>query len=287
MGEVPQASALVVATFGKTTAWLGKAITYDAGVFTLEQFGPITAADVLSYSDQGHLVWAYDGLEAWVRGLAEPLPSQASRASPVFHEETVLVFDTETSDLPRNWRRPASDVGNWPHLVQIAWVVCDLKFRPKRTHVTLIRPEGWVIAPGATAVHGITTQKAMKKGTPVAEVLRAFDAELASCGLVVAHNLEFDQAVMTAEFIRAGLAHHFDDVDRFCSMRGTTELCHLTPKKYGEYKWPKLTELHEFCTGKPLAGAHDALADAEAVVRCLQRLQKAGAIQVSVSSARG
>ena len=114
---------------------------------------------------------------------------------------------------------------------------------------------------------------------PVATVLPAFDAELDAAGLVVAHNLEFDQAMMTAEFIRAGLPHRFDEVEGFCTMRGTTEFCHLTPKKYGEYKWPKLSELHAICTGKPHAGAHDAMGDAEAVVRCLRALQKAKALQ--------
>jgi DNA polymerase III epsilon subunit-like protein len=152
----------------------------------------------------------------------------------------------------------------------------------KRSFSTLIRPEGWEIAPGAQRVHGISTKKALKRGVPVATVLPAFDVELEAAGLIVAHNLEFDQTIMTAEFIRAGLPHHFDEVKGFCTMRGTTEYCHLTPKKYGEYKWPKLSELHAICTGKPHAGAHDAMGDAEAVVRCLRALQKAQALQLSV-----
>lgn len=286
MGEASQGGRLVIATFGPTTGWQGRTITYAGGVLALEGFGPITAEDVLRYSDRGHLVWAYDGLEEWIRGLVLARPSQFSPAEPARHEETVLVFDTETSDLPRNWRSSPMQVDDWPHLVQIAWIVCDLSFRPKRSCQRLIRPDGWVIAPGAAAVHGISMKQALKKGVPIAEVLPAFDAELAACGLVVAHNLEFDQSVMTAEFIRAGMPHHFDDVDGFCTMRSTTDLCRLTPMKYGEYKWPKLTELHEFCTGKPMKEAHDAMADAEAVVHCLRALRKAGAIKVSVSSSR-
>ena len=133
--------------------------------------------------------------------------------------DETLVFDTETSDLPSNWHHPASDVDNWPRIVQIAWIVCDPKFRPKRKHVTLIRPDGWEVAPRAERVHGIPTQMARAFGAPVAEVLPAFDAELRSCGLVVAHNLEFDQTIMTAEFIRAGLPQHFDAIKGFCTMR--------------------------------------------------------------------
>ena len=246
---------MVIATFVPATGWKGKTITWDKGVFTLEDHGPIRAADVLAYDEQGHLSWAYDGLREWVGQCAAATASVPAKPTAGDGDQ-ILVFDTETSDLPRDWRRPASEVDNWPRLVQIA--------------------------PGAQRVHGISTKKALKRGVPVATVLPAFDVELEAAGLIVAHNLEFDQTIMTAEFIRAGLPHHFDEVKGFCTMRGTTEYCHLTPKKYGEYKWPKLSELHAICTGKPHAGAHDAMGDAEAVVRCLRALQKAQALQLSV-----
>jgi len=281
------AEAMVIATFSASTAWCGKAILFSDGAFVLEDYGPVGAADVLAYDQQGHLIWAYDGLREWVTkcaaAAANPQPSMASVGDGV----EILVFDTETSDLPRDWRRPASDVDNWPHLVQIAWIVCDLKLKAKRKYCTLIRPDGWEIAPGAQRVHGISTRKALKRGIPLTNVLPAFDAELEAASVVIAHNLEFDQTIMTAEFIRAGLPHHFDKVAGFCTMRGTTEFCQLKPKKYGEYKWPKLSELHAICTGKPHAGAHDAMGDAEAVLRCLRALQRAGAMELSVVSKGG
>ena len=271
----------LIATFGPSTAWCGKTIIFSDGVFLLEDHGPIGAADVLTYDQERHLNWAYDGLREWVGQCAATTAS--APATPLAGGgDQILVFDTETSDLPRDWRRPASEVNNWPHLVQIAWIVCDLRFKVKRRFSTLIRPDGWTIAPGAQRVHGISTKMALKRGVPVVKVLPTFDADLQAAGLIVAHNLEFDQAVMTAEFIRAGLPHHFDEVAGFCTMRGTTEYCHLTPKKYGEYKWPKLSELHAVCTGKPHTGAHDAMGDAEAVVRCLRALQKAQALRLSV-----
>jgi DNA polymerase III epsilon subunit-like protein len=198
-------------------------------------------------------------------------------------EPQLLIFDTETSDLPRNWNRPASDVDSWPRLVQIAWVVCDLKLRAKHRYATLVRPDGWVIAPGAARVHGISTERALRDGVPVAGVLAAFDADLWASSMVIAHNLEFDEAVMTAEFIRSGIPHHFDDAQGLCTMRGTTGLCKLEPKIRGEYKWPKLSELHETCTGRPHAGAHDAAADVEAVLRCLEILKRKRILQIALA----
>jgi hypothetical protein len=61
---------MIIATFGPTTGWSGKTIDYDNGLFTLEGHGPISSVDVLAYDQQGHLTWAYDGLQAWVQQLA-------------------------------------------------------------------------------------------------------------------------------------------------------------------------------------------------------------------------
>ncbi len=69
---------MVIATFGPTTGWVGKTITYDEGRFTLEGHGPVTARDVAGYDGSGHLQWAYDGLREWVyqtAGLPAPPPA--------------------------------------------------------------------------------------------------------------------------------------------------------------------------------------------------------------------
>jgi len=36
-----------------------------------------------------------------------------------------LVFDTETTGLPKRWNAPISDHENWPRCVQIAWQLHD------------------------------------------------------------------------------------------------------------------------------------------------------------------
>ena len=32
-----------------------------------------------------------------------------------------LIFDTETTGLPKRWDAPISDTNNWPRIVQLAW----------------------------------------------------------------------------------------------------------------------------------------------------------------------
>jgi hypothetical protein len=63
---------MLIATFGPTTAWFGRAIAYDSGVFLLEGHGPISAGEVMRYDEQGHLVWASDWTRDWVTKQAEP-----------------------------------------------------------------------------------------------------------------------------------------------------------------------------------------------------------------------
>ena len=38
-----------------------------------------------------------------------------------------LIFDTETTGLPQNWKAPLTDFDNWPRMVQIAWQMHDEK----------------------------------------------------------------------------------------------------------------------------------------------------------------
>jgi len=72
---------MLIATFAPTTAWVGKTITREGDVFILEDHGPITAADVMAYDSQGHLVWANDGTRAWVGSQALRTPT-APRQGP-------------------------------------------------------------------------------------------------------------------------------------------------------------------------------------------------------------
>jgi hypothetical protein len=70
---------MLIATFGPSTGWAGKTITREGEFFILEGHGPISAADVMKYDKQGHLVWATEGTRAWVAAKTLAMsPSQAS-----------------------------------------------------------------------------------------------------------------------------------------------------------------------------------------------------------------
>ena len=82
----------------------------------------------------------------------------------------ILVYDTETTGLPRDWNAPLTDGENWPRLVQLAW--------------QLHTPEGKLVSQGqsgscartglpfpfnAAKVHGITTERAEAEGVELDE----------------------------------------------------------------------------------------------------------------------
>lgn len=80
---------MVIATFGPTTGWVGKPITFENEVFTLEGYGPITAADVMGYDRQGHLLWPSEEMRAWCAQRAGVAPTPPVQAGPVTPESTV------------------------------------------------------------------------------------------------------------------------------------------------------------------------------------------------------
>ena len=81
-----------------------------------------------------------------------------------------LFFDTETTGVPSNYQAPYTAKNVWPRMVQLAWILTDLDGRILRQSTTIIKPQGYQIPEGATAVHGITTEQAEREGRDLNEV---------------------------------------------------------------------------------------------------------------------
>jgi DNA polymerase III epsilon subunit-like protein len=187
-----------------------------------------------------------------------------------------VFLDTETSGLPDNWSAPPSDITNWPRLVQIAWVCCDVDGQATASCEYLIKPRGFTISRRATQLHGITTNRALAEGVDLGPVLIELSAALRSAQTVVGHNLDFDLKVIQAEWIRADMKNAFARKRKCCTMKASTDYCRI-PGPYG-FKWPKLDELHRKLLGRGFDGAHGALADTEACMRCFFRLRELGIV---------
>ncbi len=184
-----------------------------------------------------------------------------------------LIFDTETTGLPKRWNAPVSDTDNWPRCIQIAWQLHDALGNLLDRQDYLIQPEGFNIPYDAEKIHGISTELAQENGLPLAEVLEKFNDALIKTKFVVGQNVGFDINIMGAEFYRADLKTLLGELPVLdtCTEH-TATLCELPGGRGGKFKLPTLTELHQYLFKTPFTEAHNATADVEATTRCFLEL---------------
>lgn len=194
-------------------------------------------------------------------------------------KQTVMYFffDTETSDLPRRWSAPVSEVHNWPRIVQVSWALCDEQEKVVEFQTRLIKPNGFKIAEGAYQTHGISTEFAQENGVELLPVLEELEAAINSSSVLVAHNIDFDATIVGAEFIRAKKTNLIASKSQQCTMKESKEYCQI-PGQYG-WKWPTLSELHALLFNSELENAHDATVDCTACMRCYFCLKSLGVIE--------
>ena len=193
----------------------------------------------------------------------------------------IIVFDTETSGLPKNWSAPTSDGDAWPRMVQLAWQLYSDDGRKLAEHNYIIKPDGYTIPDEVAKIHGITTERAEKEGVPLGFALKVFSSNLFYASPLVAHNVSFDEKIVGAELMREGMEMEHAELfatDRVCTMHGATKYCGIQGPR--GLKWPKLIELHTKLFGEGFEGAHDALVDVQALAKCYFELKKLGIISV-------
>ena len=184
-----------------------------------------------------------------------------------------LIFDTETTGLPKNWKAPISDTSNWPRCVQIAWQLHDNFGKLVENKSFIIKPDGFDIPFESENIHGISTDLALADGVQLIKVLESFNSAISKSKFIVGHNINFDLNVIGCEFYRLNFESKINTVDVLdtCSEQ-TAELCKLSGGRGGKYKLPTLTELHEFLFNEKFKDAHNASADVEATSRCFLEL---------------
>ena len=184
-----------------------------------------------------------------------------------------LIFDTETTGLPKRWDAPITDTENWPRCVQIAWQLHDDMGNCVEHQDYLIRPEGFNIPYESEQIHGISTALAEQEGVPLNEVLERFNEALSKAKFIVGQNVGFDVNIMGCEFHRGGVDNPLQELPVLdtCTEH-TAALCQIPGGRGGKFKLPTLTELHEYLFGEPFAEAHNATADVEATTRCFLEL---------------
>src|SRR6218665_583536 len=113
-----------------------------------------------------------------------------------------LIFDTETTGLPRNYNAPLTDFDNWPRMVQIAWQLHDEQGRLLQHDSIIVKPEGYTIPFATIQIHGITNERANEEGQELAGTLHKFLDAVSQSQYLCGHNIEFDINIVGAEILR-------------------------------------------------------------------------------------
>jgi DNA polymerase-3 subunit alpha len=190
-----------------------------------------------------------------------------------------LIFDTETTGLPANYKAPLTDFDNWPRMVQIAWQLHDSEGKVTEVQNYIVKPVDYTIPYSAEKVHGISTEKAISEGKELKWVLTEFNKVLEKATFLVGHNVEFDVSIVGSEYLREKITTTFFGLKTIDTKSESTEFCALPGGKGGKYKWPNLAELHQQLFKEGFSEAHNASADVVATARCFLELLRRGIIQ--------
>jgi DNA polymerase III epsilon subunit-like protein len=175
----------------------------------------------------------------------------------------ILVFDTETTGLPKSRKDAKEEPDNWPHLVSISWVILDSEnmFAITKQRNYIIKPLDWTIPEDSIKIHGITNEQAFS-GSSLKDVMSEFMSEKPD--FLIAHNLHFDYNVLV-NALKWDLKQEYKfSIPNFrCSMLFSRKHCG---------KQMKLKDLYEKIFQRqpnPLK-LHGSLYDTIILVECIQ-----------------
>lgn len=184
---------------------------------------------------------------------------------PFPHNKRILFFDTETSGL-----NPGES-----EILQLSYIIVDgatWNILKEANFYFDYPEEEWRVSPSAIEVNHLTREFLSKQIlTPRHEALTQFFADLQTCQLAVAHNIEFDQNhVEAAASINKILRRTWPTT--YCTMKETTDICKIPFSNGGYgYKWPKLEELAKCLRIKcNKANLHNSLADTCLTLECFK-----------------
>jgi DNA polymerase-3 subunit alpha len=181
----------------------------------------------------------------------------------------IAVFDLETTGLLTVSSNPEQQ----PGIVQIGVIRCDPVWKEVDRIDQLINPEVW-FHPEAQEVTGIKEEDLVGQPT-----LRAFHTRMCQAFLGVSHligfNTDFDTQVLDWNLKRYNLDRKFPWPPRHTDlMKIAKDALNIQGK--ADQKFPKLEELHKALFGEGFSGAHKAINDVEATMRCAIEMEKQG-----------
>jgi len=180
-----------------------------------------------------------------------------------------MIFDTETNGL-FDFSKPA-DADGQPRLASLAMIILDGDLKVESAETYFVKPDGWKMTEGATAVNGLTDEYLEANGIPIEEVLLKY-SEIVDAGIdLYAFNAQYDTKVMRSEFRKLGLDDRFEQTKNTCIMKALIDVCQIPRKSGKAFKYPKLVEA---CAhfGIDFPNQHTEMGDATVTMELLKKL---------------
>jgi len=204
-----------------------------------------------------------------------------------------LVFDTETTGLPKTQIVSPTTIQLWPHIVQFSYIIFDTEVNKiVKIKDSIIKvPETVIISEENSKIHGITSEISFAKGVNLKPVLEEFFADLNTVDHIVGHNVSFDINMIKAELQRLIIeCLNLNEVIRFqeytiklntskniyCTMQETIDYCNIEMKDKFDRpykKFPKLVELYQKMFNITPKKLHNSLNDVIVCLRCFIKLK--------------
>ena len=149
-----------------------------------------------------------------------------------------LIFDTETTGLPEDFRKPYTDLNNWStaRCVQIAWQLHDRFGRLIVAGNDIIKPDGFEIPQASIRIHRITNEIANKQGITIKSALKNFSKVLSQTSYLIGHNIQFDINVIQSEYFRLNSEFQVENFKIIDTMKTTIDYCKLRVGEEGVIK---------------------------------------------------
>ena len=191
----------------------------------------------------------------------------------------IFVFDTETTGFIN---KKENDLDKQPYLIQFAGIRGNIDSNWNFEEITridkLIKPK-ISIPYDASQVHHIYDID-VKDAPIIEESIENFMSYINNPDIIIGHNIEYDESIIKLELKRLKKEYNYQPKDIFCTMKNTVDICQI--KGNGErFKYPKLWELYKYLFWEYFIGAHNAMVDVEATLKCFIELYKTKKIEIA------
>lgn len=196
-----------------------------------------------------------------------------------------VTLDCETTGLAPAKADYKIQYMDYPYIVTFAY-----KINGEPVKEFIINQEGREVPAEATAIHGVTNEMCAASPFTLPVVLCEFIFAAKGAEFSIGHNIYFDSSTIKANVLRMikqetakeafykeieGILHKDRRID---TMMSTIKFCALPGKYAGQFKWPRLTELHEKLFPGETFDAHSSGADVDATYKCYLKLKELGVI---------